>query len=139
MFTRLLSFFSFGKPRQQDGLLFKCWEEMNTNVERFFVVEQRQFITEFFDTQEIQRVIGMPRINLPAEIGAYQQGIEMFNAALKDAKDFEESSYKSAEQKTRANAEVLHQKKEKVEELFKTLRPVMMAAEKTMRVLLNAA
>ncbi len=112
---------------------------MNTNVERFFVVEQRQFITESFDTLEIQRVISMSGVNLPAEICAYRQGIEAFNRALKDAKDFEEGSYKSAEQKTRANAEVLHQKKEKVEELFKTLRPVMMAAQKTMRVLLNAA
>ena len=52
---------------------------------------------------------------------------------------FEEQSYKDIDQKNRVNAEILHQKKEKVEEQFKLLRPVMMAAKETVRAQLNVA
>lgn len=113
--------------------------EINTNLERFYVVEQRQFITGFFDTQAVQKTVLLSGIELPTEIYIYKESLELFNTALKDAKDFEEQSFKHVDQKTRFNAEMLHQKKEKTEELFKTLRPGIITAQKTMRDLLNAA
>lgn len=139
MIKRLLSLMNLGSPPRRNAVLFKCLNEINANVERFFVVEQRQFITEFFDTAEVEQLIKASEEDLPREVLTYQKSMEAFNSALKEAKDFEAQSYAEVAQRTRAIAEVLHDKKEKVEELFKTLRPIIMSAQRSMRDLLNVA
>jgi hypothetical protein len=117
--------------------LYELWEEVNRNVERYCVIEQRQFISEFFDIEAWEEARAFSGIRFSREMEAYAVGVEAFNKLLKSAKDFEDKYSSSISHKTKINAEELHRRKENVDRAFEVLRPRIMTAQAEMRKLLK--
>ena len=126
----------FLRRRPQKNFLMALWNEVNGNLERYYVVEQRQFITEPFDIEAWEEARMFSRLQFSSGLLEYAAAVRDFNAALKDMKEFEGIYSSSIEKKTRANAEVLHAKKEALEEKLQYLRPVIVSAQKALREML---
>lgn len=127
---------AFIRRRPQKNFLKAIWEEANRNLERYYVVEQRQFITEAFDIEAWEDARMFSDLTFSDILSTYAAAIADFNAALKDVKEFEEVYSSSIDRKTRENAEVLHGKKEILEEKFQKLRPMIVSAQKSLREIL---
>ncbi|NTV29652.1 MAG: hypothetical protein HGA80_06190 [Candidatus Omnitrophica bacterium] len=126
----------FWRRKPPKNLLLALWDEANRNLERYYVVEQRNFITEPFDSEALDEARLLGGVKFQAELTAYASAIRDFNVALQDVKAFEGVYASGIDHKTRENAEILHAKKEALDEQFKRLYPVIVAAQKVLREML---
>jgi hypothetical protein len=128
---------SFFQRRPQKNFLMNLWGEVNRNFERYYVIEQRQFITEPFDVEAWEDAAIFSDCHFPRELKDYAAAIQGFNRALKEVKDFEDVYSSSIEHKTRANAEILHAKKEFLQDQFNDIRQKITAAQASLRSILD--
>jgi len=90
-------------------------EELDRNFERVCVMEQRQFIT-----MKLER-----EADVPSQYLEYARAVEEFNAAFDDHKAFETSYCLSLENRTRANAVILDQKNDMLQQKFLKVRKLL--------------
>ena len=101
----------FKKSSKEEQLkkdLFDFLAEMEKNLEFFYVMDQRQFITTGFLTDTWARVQDMDVIKKHETIVVYAQAIENFNNVLKEYKDYETWYTGDAQNKTPENSRKLH-------------------------------
>jgi hypothetical protein len=126
----------FIRRRPQKNFLVALWDEVNRNLERYYVVEQRQFITEAFDIEAWEEARMFLSLAFPDALVGYAAAVRDFNAVLRDMKEFEGIYSSSIEKKTRENAHILHAKKEALDEQFQRLRPLIVSAQEALREML---
>jgi hypothetical protein len=134
------NFLIFGglfQRRPHRNFLTDLKAEVDRNLERSYVVEQRQFITEPFDSQAWEEVRTFSSYHFSKELMEYAVTVQDFNQDLKGIKDFEEVYSSSLDMKTRDNAEILHAKKEVLREKFNAIRTKITAAQSSLRCMLD--
>ncbi|MBF0618574.1 MAG: hypothetical protein HQL19_00220 [Candidatus Omnitrophica bacterium] len=125
------------RREQKKNFILALLNEISANLEKYLVIEQRQFITMDFEVQAWEEARHFTSVDFAPEVEEYAREVERFNAAFADCRAFEEHYSSSIDQKTRANAEVLHAKKEALLEQFNVIRPKIEAAQKAVRAMLS--
>ena len=104
--------FSIFRKNSADGQLrkdlFDFLAEMERNLELFFVMDQRQFITSGFLTDVWPRVKDVDIIKRHESIVVYARATEDFNNALKAHKEYEAWYTGDIKNKTPEGARKLH-------------------------------
>ena len=116
-----------GQRKLKKGL-FAFWTEIEKNLELFYVMDQRQFITQGFFTADWQRVKGCGMLNKHEVIGACMQALEGFNRLFKEHKEFEKWYAADMSNKTKENAVKLHRMKQDLEARLKGMEAVIIPA-----------
>jgi len=101
--------------------LFDFLAEMEKNLEFYYVMDQRQFITHGFLTDQWPMVKGLDIIKKHESITIYAKAMEDFNQALKVHREYEGWYTQDIQNKTPENARKLHALKN---ELDLRLRPL---------------
>ena len=125
--------------RRQKKILFDLLAEINTNLECFYVIDQRQFISRGLDLEVWEDAKEFSGITFSQEMQAYAAALADFNRLFASMRAFEEMYSSSIDNKTRANAEILHARKEALEENIKAVQPHILTAQKIIRALLEPA
>ena len=108
--------------------LFDFLAEMEKNLEFYYVMDQRQFITHGFLIDVWPRVQGMDIIKRHEGIAKYAWAIEEFNQALKDHKDYENWYVADLQHKSPENARKLHALKHGLDLKLKGMEAVIILA-----------
>ena len=127
----------FIKKTRQKNFLLELWIEINTNLERFYVISQREFISSAFDLQAWDEAKLYSGFIFPTEVLKCAAILENFNRTFAEMRTFEEFYSSSIDNKTRANAEILHAKKEQLEEQVKVIEDAILLAQKNLRTMLD--
>ncbi len=125
------------KKRCQKNFLLNLLNEMNDNLERYFVIDQRQFISMGFEMVAWDEARHFSGLQFPPELDDYAVALEDFNRAFADSRAFEEDYSSSIDHKTLESAQVLHAKKEALAEKFKVIQPKIICAQKVLRVMME--
>ena len=124
--------FSFFKKNLIDQQLrknlFDFQAEMEKNLEFFFVMDQRQFITHGFLTDIWPLVKDMDIIKRHAAIAIYAKAVEDFNHSLKAHKNYETWYISDVTNKTPENARKLHAMKHELDVKIKSMEAVIISA-----------
>ncbi len=103
---------------------FSCRQEVDRNLERIYVMEQRQFISMKLDLNE----------RYPDGLATYVTAVKAFNAAF-DAHQALEGQYSlDLSLQTRDNALALEEKHATLTERFLELKPFVLAARKALEI-----
>lgn len=132
MLSFLSSLFIRRPQVQRARMLSDLCNEMDTNLERCCVLEQREFITMGFEQKVWKKIQDMPGLDLPEEVLSCEAFLDEFNALLEDIRVFEKNYMSNAESMTQKNAIVLHDKKEALDEMFPGVRLRIVTAQKTL-------
>jgi hypothetical protein len=125
----MFSFFKEGPiDRRSRKLLFDFLGEMERNMESFYVMDQRQFITAGFLTETWAPVKDMDIIKSHESIALYARATEDFNLSLKAYKDFEAWYTGNTEHKTQENSKKLHALKHELDLKLKAYEAVIIPA-----------
>lgn len=111
------------------------WLEVNANLERYYVYDQRQFFATAFDLKAWEAARCSAGFQVHAEVLEYASAIDNFNRAFADMKAFENFYSLSMDNKIRANAEILHAKKEALAEMAGGLLPRILGARGQIRLM----
>jgi hypothetical protein len=130
-------FGSFLRKRQRNIFFLNLWNEIKTNLERYHVIDQRQFITMDFKMTAWENSRHLSGVRLPAEVVDYAFALEDFNRAFADCQAFEHEYASSLDNKTLENAQILHAKKEALDDKFRSIRPKILAAEQAIRAMMG--
>jgi len=124
--------FSKFKKNSKEGQLkkdlFDFLAEMERNMELFYVMDQRQFITCGFLTDVWPRVKDMDIIKSHGTIAVYATAMEGFNQSFKAYKDYETWYTADINRKTPENARKLHALKNELDQNLKSLEAVIILA-----------
>jgi len=121
----------FKKNSKDDQIkknLFDFWVEMEKNMELFYVMDQRQFITSGFLTDQWPRVKDIDIIKRHETIVRYAAAIEDFNQSLKAHKEYEAWYTRDSKNKTPENGRKLHALKHELDLKLKGLEAVIIPA-----------
>jgi hypothetical protein len=119
----------FRNPSEQTKKqLFALLAEMEKNLEYFYVMDQRQFITHGFLIEVWPQVKDMEFVKKHASIIKYGQAMEDFNHALKAQKEYEAWYTSDIKNKTPENAKKLHAMKHELDARVKTLEAIIIPA-----------
>ena len=108
--------------------LFDLLAEMEKNLEFFYVMDQRQFVTHGFLTDMCPVVQGMDIIKKHKTIDDYAKAIQDFNHSLKTHKDYEAWYISDTNNKTPENARKLHALKAELDLKLKGMEAVIILA-----------
>ena len=114
--------------RQLRKDLFDFLAEMEKNMELFYVMDQRQFITAGFLTDMWPRVKDLELIKRHESIALYTHATEDFNLSLKTYKDYEAWYTGNIDHKTPENAKKLHAQKHELDLKLKGYESVIIPA-----------
>ncbi len=124
--------FSFFKKRSKEEQLrknlFDFLAEMEKNLEFFYVMDQRQFITNGFLTDTWARVKEMDIIKRHDSIVLYAKATADFNHSLKAYKEYEAWYTGDVKNKTPEGARKLHALKAELDQKLKGLEAVIIPA-----------
>jgi hypothetical protein len=124
--------FSIFKNDPKDGQsgknLFDFLAEMEKNLEFFYVMDQRQFITHGFLTDCWPRVCDMDIIKQHETIAQYARGAEDFNHSLTAYKEYEAWYTGDVKNKTPEGARKLHALKHDLDQKLKTMEALIIPA-----------
>ena len=124
--------FSIFKKNSKDEKLrkslFDFWAEMEKNLELFYVMDQRQFITNGFLTEIWPLVKGTDIIKRHDSISKYAHAMEDFNQALKGYKEYESWYTGDSNNKTPEGARKLHALKHELDMKLKGMEAVIILA-----------
>ena len=126
-----------GTRCRKNKILLALWNEINTNLERFYVIDQQGFISCEFETQALDELRNIPGTKLQEELTSYAALMDDFNAAFHDCRAFEKEYSSAMEHKTIENARILEAKKDALEERLHDIRPTIEAAQKALTALLK--
>ena len=102
--------------------------EMEKNLETFYVMDQRQFITGGFLTRAWDQIKDEALIKKHASILVYIRAIEDVNRMVKEHKEFEQWYAADMNNKTPDNARKLHGMKNDLDKKLKTMEAVIIPA-----------
>jgi hypothetical protein len=114
--------------RETRKSLYDFLAQMEKNLEFFYVMDQRQFITHGFLTDAWPAVKGMEIIKRHGSILAYARCMEEFNDSLKNYKEFEAWYTGDVNNKKAENARKLHELKSELDQKLRSLEAVIIAA-----------
>jgi hypothetical protein len=124
--------FSIFKKDSNDGQLrkglFDFLAEMEQNMEFFYVMDQRQFITAGFLTDIWSRVKDLEIIKRHESIAKYAHATEDFNHSLKAYKEYEAWYTGDSDHKTPENAQKLHALKHELDLKLRAYEGVIIPA-----------
>ena len=125
----MFSFFkNASKDEQLKKNLFYFLAEMEKNLEFFYVMDQRQFITHGFLMDVWPRVKEIDIIKRHESIVRYATGLEDFNGSLKAYKDYEAWYTGNVNNKNAENARKLHALKNELDRKLKYLEALIIPA-----------
>ena len=116
------------KEEQLKNNLFDFLAEMEKNLELFYVMDQRQFITGGFLTGIWPRIKDLDIIQCHQTITAYAAAMEDFNHSLKTHKEYEIWYTSDLKNKSPENARKLHALKNELDQKLKSLEAVIILA-----------
>ncbi len=108
--------------------LFDFLAEMETNLEFFYVMDQRQFITHGFVIDVWPLVKDLDIIKGHETIEKYAKSIGDFNRSLKEHKEYEAWYISDGKNKTPENARKLHALKNGLDVSLRSLEAVIILA-----------
>jgi hypothetical protein len=124
--------FSIFNKNSKDGKLrkdlFDFLAEMEKNLEFFYVMDQRQFITHGFLTEMWPRVKDVDIINQHKSIVLYAQAALDFNQSLKTYKDYEAWYTGDVKNKTPEGSRKLHALKAELDQKLKGFEALIIPA-----------
>ena len=103
-------------------------DEMEKNLETFFVMDQRQFITHGFRMEAWPLVKDLDIIKKQEAITAYAGAIEEFNRLFKEQKEYEQWYVSDLKNKTSDNARKLHAMKQELDTRVKAMEAIIIPA-----------
>jgi len=121
----------FNRNSQEKQLrknLFDFWAEMEKNLELFYVMDQRQFITSGFVTDIWPRVCDLDIIKRHESISLYAKAVEDFNRSFKAYKEYEDWYAGDIKNKNTENARKLHALKSELDEKLKGMEALIIPA-----------
>ena len=127
----MIMFSIFKKDPQDKQLresLFAFWAEMEKNMELFYVMDQRQFVTGGFLLDVWPRVCDMDIIKRHEPIRIYAQAIEDFNSSFKVFKEYETWYLGDIKNKSPENARKLNGLKEGLDQKVVGMEGVIITA-----------
>lgn len=137
MFKKLFRNFFFKEQVNKKKLLLELWHEINANLESYYVLDQRQFISTKFELQAWNEAQQFLKVRFPQELYDYAGAIKEFNASFAAMKGYEEFYSSSIDNKTRANAETLHGMQEVLESRVLNMKEKITRARDTLRIILD--
>lgn len=108
--------------------LFDLLAEMEKNMELFYVMDQRQFITKGFLTDTWPQVKDIDIIKKYASITVYAKAMQDFNNSLKVYKDYEAWYTGDVNNKSPENARKLHVLKNELDLKLKGMEALIIPA-----------
>ncbi len=108
--------------------LFDFLVEMEKNLEFYYVMDQRQFVTHGFLTNVWPLVKDMDIIKRHETMAVYAKAMEDFNNSFKAYKDYENWYAGDINNKTPENARKLHALKSELDQRVKGLEAVIIPA-----------
>ena len=125
----MIKFFTeFQKKRRVQRLLLAFYDEIKKNLERFYVMDQRQFIDGGFQDTCWQGIKSDHEFNFSPKITYYGSAIEAFNQAFADFKEHERWYSADLKNKTPENAKKLHSQKHELDLKLKKMDDVIIPA-----------
>lgn len=103
-------------------------DEMEKNLETYYVIDQRQFIVNGFLMHEWERCKDIDLLKKHEAISVYAATLSGFNSAFDEQRSYEQWYTSNMEHKTPDNAKKLHALKNSLMERVKTLEPVIISA-----------
>ncbi len=116
------------KERQLKKDLVAFLADMEKNLEYFYVMDQRQFITHGFSLKTWETVKAQPLIKKHESIEVCMQALEEFNRLYKEHKEYELWYTSDMKHKTPENARKLHALKHELDKKLKTLEAIIIPA-----------
>ena len=117
----------FQEQRLRKNLLVFL-SEMDKNLEIFYVMDQRQFITQGFILEAWDLVKNEELINKLPCMKTYAQALQSFNSLYKEHKEFEQWYSADMSRKTPDNAKKLHALKHDLDKKMKSLEAIIIPA-----------
>ena len=114
--------------RRIQTLLLPFYDEVKKNLERFYVMDQRQFIDGGFQTRCWDGLKREQGFNFSAKIVQYASAMENFNKAYADYKEYERWYSSDLKNKTPENAKTLHTQKHELDLKLKKLDDIIIPA-----------
>ena len=109
-------------------ILLDFLTEMDKNLETYYVMDQRQFITHGYLMDSWPLVKDMDLIKKHEEIKVYAQALLDFNSSYEEYKKFEQWYTSDLKHKTADNAKKLHQLKDSLQLKIKNFEVIIMSA-----------
>lgn len=103
-------------------------EEMEKNLENFYVMDQRQFITQGYAMRAWPAVKDLPCVKKHESILVCMRSLEEFNALFKEHKDYEQWYISNIENKTPDNARKLHGLKHELDKKLRAMESIIIPA-----------
>ncbi len=107
-------------------------EEMEQNLETFYVMDQRRFITQGFALRAWDAVKELNSIKKHESIIVCIRAFERFNVLFKEHKDFEQWYSADLERKTPENARKLHGMKHELDKQLESMESLIIPAGKAL-------
>lgn len=127
----------FRQPARKNGL-FSFFQEVTRNLELYYVVDQRQFISAPFEDEHLAVAFEYPVIRSSTSVRDYAHAVRTFNAFFSDVRTFEQKYLSFDEHRTKENAQILHEKKEKLQQQFESSRAFILAAQLELRRIISS-
>ena len=125
MFNAIQSWYTKNSLRKK---LLSFLNEMEKNLETFYVMDQRQFIVGGYTMDVWDQVKDMDIIKNQAAVQTYVTALTDFNNAYKEYKEYEQWYSSDTQNKTNDNAKKLHALKNGLDQRIKPLEPVIILA-----------
>lgn len=106
--------------------------EMETNLENFYVMDQRQFITHGYALCSWEAVKDLACIKKHESILVCMKTLEQFNALYKEHKEYEQWYTTDLKNKTPENARKLHGMKHELDKKLKLMESIIIPAGQTL-------
>ena len=128
----------FLNKRHSKHLLLPFYTEIKANLERFWVMDQRQFIDGGFQTQKWDQIKLQNGVQFGDKVKRYTEAIVEFNTMFDTFKEYERWYASDLKNKTPENAKKLHSQKSELDRRLKTLDEVIIpAGEELERMLID--
>ncbi len=118
----------FQQEQQMKKDLVAFLDEMEKNLETFYVMDQRQFITQGFAMRTWGAVKELACVKKHESIIVCMKALEEFNALFKEHKDFEQWYVADLQRKTPDNAKKLHGMKHELDKKLKAMESIIIPA-----------
>ena len=103
-------------------------DEMEKNLEKYYIMDQRQFIESNFDMQAWNKAQSLKEFVFDERLKHYAYILEQFNTSYAVFKEFERWYVSDLKNKTAENAKKLHTQKQELEKRMKKLDRVIIPA-----------
>ena len=135
MFSRIKKYY---EEQQLKRLLLPFYAEIKANLERYYVMDQRQFIDGGFQTERWEQVKSHNGVHFSLTMTRYTQAMQEFNQMFSAFKEFERWYAADLLNKTPENAKKLHTQKAELDRRLKKLDELIIpAGEELERVLID--